>query len=335
MATLPHLGPTVALLEGQGGRHGQPGGDVARALPLQPTLQHGAAGVGVEPAVALGAGHVAPAGHGGVQHLVVLLACVQEGTALGSAQPLVAVAGVEVGAQGVKLHLDVAWCMGAVDQGQHPQGACVGAQGRQGKDQRRGGGDVAREDQSGAPRHLGQQPLGEPRVVQRQGNLHLSVDRSGLLANTLPGGIAGAVFVVRGQNLVAWPQVQRACHHVDAGGGVGHEDQVRCLCPEVVRQGLAGLRQQLARAPSEKLHRVSFHLPLPVLQVLEHFARAGPERAVIQEHDLGIQEKVRLQRGSCGVVHHPDFRGAGPGPAIAHAVLRAGRGPPQGLYDDT
>ena len=62
-----------------------------------------------------------------------------------------------------------------------------------------------------------------------------------------------------------------------------------------MRQDVTGLGQQLARAPAEKLHRVALHLALPVLQDLEHLARAGAEGAVIQEHHPGIQEEVLFQ----------------------------------------
>src|SRR5688572_16401548 len=94
--------PVVALLEIDRRWHRQAGRDVACALPLQPTLEDRATGVGIEPGVAAEAatgaadrlGNVTPADHRCFEPGLVFRAGVQEARTLRAAQPLVAVAGV-------------------------------------------------------------------------------------------------------------------------------------------------------------------------------------------------------------------------------------------------
>ena len=56
------------------------------------------------------------------------------------------------------------------------------------------------------------------------------------------GGVAGAVFEIGSQHLVASAQIERLHHRVDAGGGIGHEDQIVRPRPKK--------RPQASRAPS-------------------------------------------------------------------------------------
>ena len=77
-----------------------------------------------------------------------------------------------------------------------------------------------------------------------QGDGLVFVHRPTLLADELPGVIAGAVFVVAGEDLVARLQLQRTGHDVDAMRGVGHKDQVTGGGVEILAQGLAGLAIQ-------------------------------------------------------------------------------------------
>ena len=161
MAAGLHGRPVVGALERDRRRHRQEGRDVARALPLQPALQHRAAQVGVEAAVSRHLLGITPARHGGVQALVVLGAHVQERGALGRAQPLVQVAGVEVGAHGVQVQRDLAGRVRAVDHRQQPARTRRGAEFGHREDQRRGGRDVADEDHPRARSGLGQHLLDE------------------------------------------------------------------------------------------------------------------------------------------------------------------------------
>jgi hypothetical protein len=107
-----------------------------------------------------------------------------------------------------------------------------------------------------------------------------------LAADELPGGVAGAVLQVGGQHLVAGLQVQRARDDVDAGGGVGHEDQVVGACAEEASQPPTRFAQQRGRAAAEEVHRVAFHLAAASLAAPPSPARAGAERAVVEEDQV-------------------------------------------------
>ena len=98
-----------------------------------------------------------------------------------------------------------------------------------------------------------------------------------MLAHTLPGRIASAIFVIGGEHLVAGLQIERARHHIHARGGIGDEDQMGSVCTEELRQPGACLRQQCRGAAAEELHRIALHLAHPLLLRLEHLARAGTE----------------------------------------------------------
>ena len=320
--------PVVAGQEVQRRRHGQVGRDVARALPLQAPLEHGVAHIGVQAGVAAGGsvgrtagqgfGDITPADHARVQFGLAFGPHVQKGRAFGCAQPLVAVAGVEVRAQGVQVQVDLPWRVRAVDERRQAAAAGGLTQRGDGKDQRRGRRDVAGEHHPCARRDGGHHAVDEGFGVEGQRDLDAPIDRAGQRAHALPGGVAGAVFVVGGQHLVAGLQAQRLRHRVDARGGVGHEDQVGRRSTQAGRQSRACLRQQRRRTPAQKGHRVAFEFELPVLVIGEHVFRAGAETAVVQEDEPGLQKKLLAQ--GRGLIEHGD-RGRAAG---RHASLPAG-----------
>ena len=291
MALGAHAVPAVALLKRNGCGHAQKGADIARAQPLQAPLQLGAAYVGLKPRMALDVLAVPPADHRRVEAAVVLGARMQEGRALGGAQPFVAVARVEVRAQRIQFQGDVARCVCTVDQGHNARVTCTPTQLGQREDQRRGGRDVTQKQHPCARRHTGPHPLHELGRAKRQGNGHLLVHGTRTLAHKAPGVVAGAVFVVGGQHLIACAQLQRARHHIHSATGIGHEGQVIRLCAQVLGQHAARVRQQLCRFAPQKQHRVALHAPLQVLLNLQDLLRARAKGAMVEKRHIGVQEK--------------------------------------------
>ena len=100
----------------------------------------------------------------------------QEGRALGGHQPFVAVAGIEIGAQRIKVQRDVAGRMGAVDHGPDAARAGLGHGGLDREHQGGGGGDVAKEQNAGAGGDAGQKRLCERRFeVRGMGTLTVTI----------------------------------------------------------------------------------------------------------------------------------------------------------------
>src|SRR5262245_22990813 len=99
MAAVLYGGPIVLRLEVDRCGDREPRGEVACALPLETSLEDRRARVAVDGGGLRAAfGHVAPAHHRRLQQSMVLGPRMQERAALRGAQPLVAVARVEVGA---------------------------------------------------------------------------------------------------------------------------------------------------------------------------------------------------------------------------------------------
>ena len=130
-----------------------------------------------------------------------------------------------------------------------------------------------------------------------QGNGLADIFYAAVLAQELPGLIAGAVFVVAGQHLVAGLKGragaadQGAGDDVDAMRGVGDEDQVGGGGVEVNAQGLAGLLLQGCQFTPQEEHRLVFQAALPGLVNFENREGAGAEGAVVKEMDGGIEQE--------------------------------------------
>jgi len=148
---------------------------------------------------------------------------------------------------------------------------------------------VTREDQPRARPDLAEHAGREAGAIEGQGDGHATVGGAARRADALPGRVAGAVLVVRGQYLVAGLQVERAGDDVDGGGRVRHPGDV----------GRVGADQR-ARAPPEELDPVALHLePLRVL-CGQHLARAGAVGAVVEEGDGRVAQEQVAHRPSLG-----------------------------------
>ena len=296
VAAIALLRPVMPCLEGNRRRHRQIGRQIARALPLQPAFQHAAAGVGIKTGMATFARHIAPADHGGFDGAVPRWLHMHEGRALGGTHPFVAVAGVEIGTHFLQIKRHLAGRMGAVDQRRNAGCARPLAEFGHRQDQGRGRGDVAGKDQLRARADLGHHARSKFFGFEGQRQHHPAVMGADALAFAFPGCVASPVFMVGAEDFIARLQVQRACHDVDTGGGVGHEHQVFAAGAQVVRQCGAGLGQQQPRPASEKFHRIAFKFELPALVLLKHLAWTGPERAMVEEDQIGVEQE--------GVAHH-------------------------------
>ena len=131
---------------------------------------------------------------------------------------------------------------------------------------------------------------------QRQRHMRLDVASAALLAEPLPAPLAGPVLQVGADHLIARLERERSGHHVDAGRRVGHKNQIVSRAAEIGGHRGARLVQQVLRAPSQELDRLPLQLALPAAVLGEHRLRRGPERPVVEEDDVGIEQELLAQR---------------------------------------
>src|SRR5439155_28274 len=99
----------------------------------------------------------------------------------------------------------------------------------------------------------------------------------------------GVVFVVVRQELIAGIEMERADDGIDRTGRIGDEREIVRVGPDERSELATRLAKEAVEIPREELDRLPFH-PVPVVPLrLENGARAGSERAVIQEGDRGIE----------------------------------------------
>jgi hypothetical protein len=104
--------------------------------------------------------------------------------------------------------------------------------------------------------------------------------------------VAGIVVVVGGEQLIAAAQLERARNGVNAGGGVGDEDQVaRASADEAGYLGAGGFQAVLVMPP-EKLDGSRFHFLTQLGLQGQDRLWASAEGAVVQEHRARRQRPV-------------------------------------------
>ena len=95
--------------------------------------------------------------------------------------------------------------------------------------------------------------------------------------------------MVRGQDLVAWREIERADDRVDAGRGVWDErDIIRIALEQAGQRGARGVEMAFELSVHEP-DRVTLHARAPLGLLLQHRPWARPERAVIEVGDLGVE----------------------------------------------
>ena len=95
--------------------------------------------------------------------------------------------------------------------------------------------------------------------------------------------------MVRGQDLVARREVERADNGVHAGRGVWDErDIVRIALDQSGQRG-ARIVEMAFELSVHEPDRVSLHARAPLGLLLQHRPWARPERSVIEVSDLGVE----------------------------------------------
>ncbi len=248
---------------------------------------------------------------------LAVTANVEERRALRSAEPLVAVAGVVSRAEPREVDRQHARGVRAVDQHVH-------APRLQRRDQR-----LDREHHAGRAGHVVEKdepgPSGDgaehrvrhvDRTAEREGHLGHHHLCPGTLGHGTERVGAGIVGVVRGEQLVSGPEDEGAQDGVHPGGGVVDQREVVRIGSKEGPEPSASLVEQRLDRPDEEVDGIALH-PCPELGLQrEHLARAGAERAMVQEGDARIQRPVGGERRRRRAPHRP-----GPSPA----GVRSGR----------
>jgi hypothetical protein len=133
-------------------------------------------------------------------------------------------------------------------------------------------------------------------------DLCADVARASAATDPVPGEIAGAVLEVGGEHLVTPPEVEGARGEVDPGRRVLDEGEIGGGTAEIGGERCPCAVEEAGEAASQKVDRLPLELALPGLVGLEDRTRAGAERTVVEEGDLGVEEilAAELGRGRCG-----------------------------------
>ena len=142
-------------------------------------------------------------------------------------------------------------------------------------------------------RDRGQHRLGQY-VRAPRGKRHVGDHHPGarLLRHEAQRVGAGVVAVAGGEQLVTRREVERAEHRVDAGGGVGDEDEIVTLRADELREPRAGHLAQRLELAHHEAHGLGLELIAKLTLLFEHHARRRPEAAVIEE----VNRVVELPR---------------------------------------
>jgi len=112
---MPPPVPLMAMLKANGCRNRQEGGDVPGSLPLMTPLEKGGPGIGIETGMSFHTAAITPADNQGIDPFLPSGIGVEKGGSLGSTEPLMTIADIEVGPQCLQVQWDLAGGMGAVD----------------------------------------------------------------------------------------------------------------------------------------------------------------------------------------------------------------------------
>jgi len=178
------------------------------------------------------------------------------------------------------------------------------------------GGDVADVHGARAFARVGNERRDDlARFAKRQWDRRADVARACAPAGPLPRQVAGAVLEVCREHLVVRAERERAGSEVDSGRGVLDEGEVVRGAADVSGEGSPRVVEERGQAAVEEVDGLALQLALPGLVALEDRPRAGAERAVVEEGDLGIEEELasELLRGGRG--HGPSST---PSPTPTH-----------------
>jgi hypothetical protein len=241
----------------------------------------------------------AVAGHERVHAGLTVAPHVEEGRALGRAQPLVAVARVVGRAEGGQVELDHAGRVRAVDE--HVDAAPLQSldEARDGQHQARRARDVVDERQARGRRHPREQRFDDLfRIAQREGQRRAHDARAARLRHRVGRVAAGRVGRVGDEQLVAGAQLERAQHGVDAGRGVGHEDEVGRVGAHEGRQRRARRLELRLEFPHHKTYGLALEPGPPALLAVEDGRWTRAEGTMVQETDCRVQRPRRARAGA-------------------------------------
>jgi hypothetical protein len=229
---------------------------------------------------------------------------VEEAGSLRSAEPLVTVAGVVRRPERPEVDRHHARRVCSVDDHVDATGLEGGDHGLHREHHAGGTGDVVQEHEPRPRGHCAEHRVRDVlRAAEREGHAGDHHAGAGPARDRVECVDAGVVAMVGGEQLVARVELERAEHGVHPGGGVVHEGQVvRIGAEEGGEAGPCIVEQRLER-PDQEVDGVPLH-PGPELGLQrEHLPRAGPERSVVEEGDLGVERPVRGQRRGVRPLH--------------------------------
>ena len=102
-------------------------------------------------------------------------------------------------------------------------------------------------------------------------------------------------------NLVPGRQREIPGDHVHGCGRVRKEHHIVGAHVQKLPESSTRLRHQLRSSSLQPRHRVAFHLTLQALVGVLHSSWNGAKRAVIEEHKVRVEKKIRTGRERHGV----------------------------------
>jgi hypothetical protein len=218
---------------------------------------------------------------------------VEEAGPLRSVEPFVGVTAVVVGSQCLDAHRHVAGHVGSVDDRDDAEGTSAGEDLLQRQEQAGRGRDVADVDRARALAGGGEERIDDlARVADRQRDRRPDVERPSAAAHPLPRQVAGAVLEVGGKNLVFGAESERASGEIDAGRRVLDEREILRGAADVRGECRPCVVEQGGQAAVDEFDGLGLEFALPDLIALEDRPRAGAERSVVEEGDLGVEEEL-------------------------------------------
>ncbi len=209
-----------------------------------------------------------------------------------------AVSGVVVRAQRAEVEVKHARDVRAVDQRLDAASRQLDDQLAHRVDECRRRGDVIEEHEPCPRAHRGQDARTHiARRRTRKRDLHHDGTGAGALGSRFEGVPGGVVAVVGHEQLVARREGQTPQHRIDRRGGIRHECEVLGIGSQEGRQRGTGSIQVSLELLREESDRVRLHARAPAALCLEHGARRGSERAVVQEDDGRVEGPGRGELG--------------------------------------
>ena len=124
-----------------------------------------------------------------------------------------------------------------------------------------------------------------------------TTSRAGPLAGELPNAHHGAVFMVRGQHLVAGRKRDAPGDGVHRHGGIFDQGQVVAADVEKLTEFGPSRGQFRLQDAEEEMHRIAIQLREQLLPDFQDLLRRGAEGAVIEKRNAGRERPVPSDPG--------------------------------------